>query len=533
MTYIGFITIRNRFCNYYPIAEISDADGVASPIVSRLDGECRYNSFPKYGNIEIAFGRNLVGEPEEVFHNDCLYVLDFDPSSIHENVTTAGELKRTEKKVNFQDLTVRPAASANFYPVIEAAALNSAPICFDSSGGVFGMLHDQAQPDQLIGPVRIERDGDDVVVNYRRDHYILNHYTVPDSEGRYYLSTDYAKDLPSLRYVDLNGLIAVQQDHITDEALLAELHRILRSRLGDEADFTDIYADDADSYIHATEQFINNARQDAENAQQDVDNARQDAENALQDVDNALQDADNDHQDVDNALQDANIANQDVDSAQGEAVNAQQDIDNAQQDTVRSDADRWIAETAFAGLDIPAELLETRINRIIELFHRHKTIESLLSKLSDIVIDLFIDTANREGEKINSFLVTLESDERIRNHFTGLRPAEDGNPSAEAVHDDEMEQKREELATLNKQIENAKKRLSKLNKGSIDDQIENAQARVDAIRKELAETEAELRRLKIVRDEEALKELVSAIANSGKSVADIISIVKGLSDRQV
>ena len=51
--------------------------------------------------------------------------------------------------------------------------------------------------------------------------------------------------------------------------------------------------------------------------------------------------------------------------------------------------------------------------------------------------------------------------------------------------------------------------------------------KVEALKTELEAAEAELKTLTALRDEEQVKELMSAIASSGKSVADVIAMLKG------
>ena len=62
---------------------------------------------------------------------------------------------------------------------------------------------------------------------------------------------------------------------------------------------------------------------------------------------------------------------------------------------------------------------------------------------------------------------------------------------------------------------------------SIDEQIVVATARVEAAKAELAAAKEDLRALNALRDEEAMKELMASIASSGKSVADVIEMIKG------
>ena len=62
---------------------------------------------------------------------------------------------------------------------------------------------------------------------------------------------------------------------------------------------------------------------------------------------------------------------------------------------------------------------------------------------------------------------------------------------------------------------------------TIDEQITHAAARVEDLRVQLSEAEAELKKLETLRDEEQMKTLMEAIAASGKSVSDVIAMVKG------
>ena len=61
---------------------------------------------------------------------------------------------------------------------------------------------------------------------------------------------------------------------------------------------------------------------------------------------------------------------------------------------------------------------------------------------------------------------------------------------------------------------------------TIDEQINAARERVEALKNELAEAEAELKTLTALRDEESMKELMATIASSGKSVNDVIAMIK-------
>ena len=62
---------------------------------------------------------------------------------------------------------------------------------------------------------------------------------------------------------------------------------------------------------------------------------------------------------------------------------------------------------------------------------------------------------------------------------------------------------------------------------TIDEQITQATAKVEALKAELEAAEAELKKLETLRDEEQMKTLMEAIAASGKSVSDVIAMVKG------
>ena len=61
---------------------------------------------------------------------------------------------------------------------------------------------------------------------------------------------------------------------------------------------------------------------------------------------------------------------------------------------------------------------------------------------------------------------------------------------------------------------------------TIDEQINAARERVEALKNELAEAEEELKTLTTLRDEESMKELMATIASSGKSVNDVIAMIK-------
>ena len=62
---------------------------------------------------------------------------------------------------------------------------------------------------------------------------------------------------------------------------------------------------------------------------------------------------------------------------------------------------------------------------------------------------------------------------------------------------------------------------------TIDEQITQAAARVEDLSVQLSEAEAELKKLETLRDEEQMKTLMEAVAASGKSVSDVIAMVKG------
>lgn len=62
---------------------------------------------------------------------------------------------------------------------------------------------------------------------------------------------------------------------------------------------------------------------------------------------------------------------------------------------------------------------------------------------------------------------------------------------------------------------------------TLDEQIEKLTQDITALKEQISDKEAELVRLKNVRDEEAMKELMATIASSGRSVADVIAMIKG------
>ena len=61
---------------------------------------------------------------------------------------------------------------------------------------------------------------------------------------------------------------------------------------------------------------------------------------------------------------------------------------------------------------------------------------------------------------------------------------------------------------------------------TIDEQITQAAAKVEELKAELEAAEEELKTLTTLRDEEQMKTLMTAIADSGKSVADVIAMLK-------
>lgn len=62
---------------------------------------------------------------------------------------------------------------------------------------------------------------------------------------------------------------------------------------------------------------------------------------------------------------------------------------------------------------------------------------------------------------------------------------------------------------------------------TIAEQIAAAEARVSELREALAAAERELEALKALNDEAKVKSLVDAIATSGRSIDDVIAMVKG------
>lgn len=62
---------------------------------------------------------------------------------------------------------------------------------------------------------------------------------------------------------------------------------------------------------------------------------------------------------------------------------------------------------------------------------------------------------------------------------------------------------------------------------TIEEKIAAAEQRISELKEQLNEAETELEGLKSLRDEEKVKELVEAIGASGKSIDDVIAMVKG------
>lgn len=61
---------------------------------------------------------------------------------------------------------------------------------------------------------------------------------------------------------------------------------------------------------------------------------------------------------------------------------------------------------------------------------------------------------------------------------------------------------------------------------TIEEKIAAAEQRIAELKEQLSAAEAELEGLKSLRDEEKVKELVEAIGASGKSIDDVIAMVK-------
>ena len=62
---------------------------------------------------------------------------------------------------------------------------------------------------------------------------------------------------------------------------------------------------------------------------------------------------------------------------------------------------------------------------------------------------------------------------------------------------------------------------------SIDERIAALEAELTTLRETVAAKEAELKQLQETRDKELIKALMDAIAESGKSVQEVIDMVKG------
>lgn len=62
---------------------------------------------------------------------------------------------------------------------------------------------------------------------------------------------------------------------------------------------------------------------------------------------------------------------------------------------------------------------------------------------------------------------------------------------------------------------------------TVEEKIAAAEQRIEELKEQLTAAEAELAGLKSLRDEEKVKELVEAIGASGKSIDDVIAMVKG------
>ena len=67
---------------------------------------------------------------------------------------------------------------------------------------------------------------------------------------------------------------------------------------------------------------------------------------------------------------------------------------------------------------------------------------------------------------------------------------------------------------------------NKANTLTLDERIAAAEAHVAELKEQLTSAEAELKSLYTLRDETAMKELVKAIAASGKTVDDVIAMIK-------
>lgn len=80
--------------------------------------------------------------------------------------------------------------------------------------------------------------------------------------------------------------------------------------------------------------------------------------------------------------------------------------------------------------------------------------------------------------------------------------------------------------TTEEEKENMARTKGSKNKLTIDEQMEKITDEISTLKEEIKTKEAELVRLKNLKDEEAMKELMAAMAASGKSVADVIALIK-------
>ena len=62
---------------------------------------------------------------------------------------------------------------------------------------------------------------------------------------------------------------------------------------------------------------------------------------------------------------------------------------------------------------------------------------------------------------------------------------------------------------------------------SIDEQITAATTRVEELKAQLAAAEEELKNLNTLKDEQAMRDLLAAVAEKGISVTDAIALIKG------
>ena len=61
---------------------------------------------------------------------------------------------------------------------------------------------------------------------------------------------------------------------------------------------------------------------------------------------------------------------------------------------------------------------------------------------------------------------------------------------------------------------------------TIEEQISQASARLEELKTALDAAQTELKKLESLRDEEQMKELMSAIVSSGKSIPDVINLLR-------